>query len=212
MAEGRPKTLFDFADEEPSSVGGGPPSVPPEWDWPLGLRADYIAPEFTFAFVYDLGVLEAAGSFYAAPVLRAVLTGLQQLAKHPHKTMRDQAFTVYHADVLQFGAYVISLGTKSMPVTDFMGQYLKAIHGFRMVDHGTAAPIPIYRYDHGYVIAYTEDLDAEPYVDGAEGFGTGLRLYPRCAITHDDVRAFYLDIKRRDRSIYAKLRVTPPRA
>ncbi|MBM3497014.1 MAG: hypothetical protein FJX72_22235, partial [Armatimonadetes bacterium] len=174
MSEERPRTLFDFADQEqPVFVAG--PSIPgsPVWDWPLGAPADYIAPEFMFSFVYSLDRLGAVSPFYTAPVLRALLTGLRDLAKHPRKMMRNQAFTVFHADALQFGAYVLGIGVKDARVSDFLGRHLRAVAGFREMDHGTGALVPIYRYDHGFVIEYTDDDGARPHADS---FATGLTL------------------------------------
>jgi hypothetical protein len=186
-------SLFDIDDPTPDPLAAATnpthdPLVPatsvikqPIWEYTISPHIDFIADEQIVAFCYSLEELESH-SGYSRPILKQIMQALAALASSTKKSLHHQAFTIYGGDIIATGVYVVGFAVKTASLVDFLADYMRRAPAYQSLESCSSTPfIPLYRYDNGYIIEYSEEEEGTSYVDTEEYYGTGLTIYRRLA-------------------------------
>jgi hypothetical protein len=162
--------------ERPAEVRPGP-----RWEFPTDEEhVDLISYKRSgLVYLYRWQLLEQQG--IQGPELQdRFFRGLADLGAQ-NKRLRERAFTVFVGDYgSDFGGYAIAISTTNGEVSNFLRQYLPKT-GLSGPSEGDIPLLsPLFRYDHGHLIRYTEnELAGTTYIDDEEWSGTGKTIYRR---------------------------------
>lgn len=186
---------FDF------SVRESKPSVEPRWDFKYLPDVDFIADEALCVISFDIAELEKAATSgsYSEPAIKSLLAAFNGLRASSVKSLRNESFTVFGGDAINFDLFLLGIASKKAQVVDFVASYLRQTPGKRFVESGSSTSLmPLFRYDGGYVIEYLEEgLEGTTLIDGPDNYGSGLTFYRRSWQPADSIEA--------RRSVYGKL-------
>jgi hypothetical protein len=130
---------------------------------------------------------------YAYPVCRALLLGMKELTESRNKFIRMRHFTVFAGDYGDENEYFWAGIRHSIShrVVDIFSKHLKALRGYyqMMEDRTPWIPlIPMYRYEYGNIIEYTEESRLAGRMHIEKRFGTGVRILYRMWVSAEEVK------------------------
>ena len=136
-------SLFSEDDQQPvpSLVANNPTPpvvVSPEWKFHSLDFVDFIANEQVAGFLFDIAALEKVSGLYSRPVLAQLLSGLRALSETKTKKLHDQAFTVFHGDIIGQYLYAVGIASTSADVVAFLAPRLRSVPGFEIFESTTS--------------------------------------------------------------------------
>lgn len=166
-------------DNNPKS--DSPPVLPgPTWEFPSGEdHVDLInLSDDGRVFLFHWEPLDAEG-FGTYGLRRMILLALGKLREDPR--LKDRAFTVLagdHGPTLSHLA--IGYAPSDLDLARFFLKHWKKPYMDGPVRRDMSSLIPLYRYDHGHIIEYSEDRErGTVHVDGEDEYETGVTLHVR---------------------------------
>ena len=132
---------------------------------------------------------------YSVPVFRVLFGILEKLQVHPRSRIRRSDFVLYTGDFgceYEFFGIAVPDSTPAA-VRDILSSGFGDVEGYRRIECGNSGYdlplIPVFRYQQGLVVAYTEEETLAGTAAPA-GYGSGIRVTYRCAAYEDDCIRF----------------------
>ena len=173
--------LFD-SPYVPPETGAETPTPKPVWTFHGLPELDYIGDETIHAFVYDISVLEQTSSYYGFEPTKQLLHALKSLGNSKRSKLRERAFTIFMGDAgYGYSMFIVGLASTNADLAAVIRPFMEAVDGFDTEEIGSSSSLmPVYRYDHGHVIRYSDMESAgNTELDDDKNFGTGLELFHR---------------------------------
>ncbi len=129
-------------------------------------------------FLFPWEPLDAEG-FGTYGLHRMILLALDELRQD--EKLRDRAFTVLAGDYGPNNFYLaIGYAPRDLDLARFFVEQWKKRYMDGPYQRDMSSLTPVYRYDHGHIIEYTEDRErGTVHVDGEDDYETGLTLHVR---------------------------------
>lgn len=133
-----------------------------------------VSPKRLLCWAFELRrLIEAHGDVYGAEVFKSILEGLKQLSESENKRTRRCHFALWGGDYL--GSFSVGVPTSlNAEVMEILGLHLRRVTGYYTQEFGYTASLPfspLFTYDAGRVIEYSDDSVAGQEYPDAYGSG-----------------------------------------